>query len=69
MVIQNHMAYFVTGNTDANQIHTENDIITMQTFLIDTIYVNFGDNHLEFRWMQMSLIACRHVSSRIILLI
>ena len=29
-------------NTDAKQIFTENDIVTMLNFLIDNIYVEFG---------------------------
>ena len=29
MAIKNGMAYFVSENTDAKQIYTENDIVTM----------------------------------------
>ena len=42
MVIKNGMAlYIVSENTDVKQINTENDIVTMLNFLIDSVYVEF----------------------------
>ena len=42
MAIKNGTAYFVSENTEAKQIYTEHDIITMLNFLIDNIFVQFG---------------------------
>ena len=42
MVVINDTAYFVKEHTDAKNIYTEDDIISMLNFLIDNIFVEFG---------------------------
>ena len=42
MVVKNDTAYFVKEQTDAKNIYTEDDIISMLNFLTDNIFVQFG---------------------------
>jgi hypothetical protein len=42
LVLRNELFYFVKHETKSNKCHTENEVISMLEFLIDSISVEFG---------------------------
>ena len=55
LVIGHNSSYFVKEHTDSSKKYTEEDVVSMISFLIDNIFVMFGEKYpsrqLVFRWV------------------
>ena len=61
LVLRNELIYFVKHETKSNKCHTENEVISMLEFLIDSISVELGgyifNKSLASLWEQSGLLS------------